>query len=237
MKPELLFEDEDYVAFSKPSGLLSIPDRFHPEKTNLVSIVRQYFSEIFVVHRLDKDTSGIICFAKNKAAHHYLSECFTNRKTSKEYQAIVFGTPLQESNSLTFPLQADPVQKGRMQVSVKGKESRTDYEVLEKWKHFSLLKINLYTGRTHQIRVHLSHIGHPVVCDSFYGDGQPFLLSSVKRKYKLSDSEEAETPILNRLALHSYSLHFISEKGKDIFIESPLPKDMKVMVKLLRKWD
>lgn len=237
MKPEKIFENDDYIGFSKPSGLLAIPDRFNPEIPSLVAIARQSFPNIYVVHRLDKDTSGVICFAKNAAAHCYLSGCFAKHNITKEYQAIVAGTPLQKEGSLTMPMQADPARKGKMQVCTKGKPTRTDYEVLESWKHFSLLKISLFTGRTHQIRVHLSQIGHPVVCDPFYGDGQPFLLSSVKKKYKLSGHEEMERPLLDQLALHASRLAFTSEGGEQIAMEAALPKGMTAMMKQLNRWD
>ncbi|HET8573323.1 MAG TPA: RNA pseudouridine synthase [Edaphocola sp.] len=237
MKLNILFDNADYRAFAKPSGLLTIADRYHPEIPNLVTMARQKSGSLFVVHRLDKDTSGIVCFAKNEAAHRHLSQCFENREITKYYQAIVTGTPYQMKDSIRKPITHDPVNKGRMLVALKGKEARTDYEVLESWKHFSLLNIQLFTGRTHQIRVHLKDIGHPVVADPFYGDGQPFLLSSVKRKYRLSDDELEERPVLGRLALHATALTFKDEKGEVIHIQSPLPKDMQAMVKLLAKWD
>jgi len=237
MKIETLFDNADFRAFSKPSGLLTIPDRYHPEIPNLVSMARQKFGSLFVVHRLDKDTSGIVCFAKNEAAHRHLSQCFENREITKYYQAIVGGTPYETANSIRKPITHDPANKGRMMITAKGKEARTDYEVLDNWKHFSLLNIQLFTGRTHQIRVHLKDIGHPIVADPFYGDGQPFLLSSVKRKYRLSDDELEERPVLSRLALHATELSFTDEKGETVHIQSPLPKDMAAMVKLLKKWD
>jgi len=237
MKFEILFDNADYLALSKPSGLLTIPDRYHPEIPNLVSMARQKFGSLFVAHRLDKDTSGIVCFAKNEAAHRHLSQCFENREITKYYQAIVSGTPYQTVNSIRKPITHDPANKGRMMIAAKGKEARTDYEVMDNWKHFSLLNIQLFTGRTHQIRVHLKDCGHPIVADPFYGDGQPFLLSTVKRKYRLSDDELEERPVLNRLALHATELSFKDEKGEAIHIQSPLPKDMAAMVKLLTKWD
>lgn len=237
MKPEKIFENEDYIGFSKPSGLLSIPDRFNPEIPSLVGIARQSFPNIYVVHRLDRDTSGVICFAKKEQAHRYLSGLFAKHELTKEYLAMVSGTPLQPKGSLSMPIQADPVRKGKMQVGARGKATRTDYEVLKSWRHFSLLKVALFTGRTHQIRVHLSYFGHAVVCDDFYGDGQPFLLSSIKKKYKLSGAEEAERPLLNQLALHACKLAFTAENGAPIVMEAPLPKGMTAMIKQLDKWD
>jgi 23S rRNA pseudouridine955/2504/2580 synthase/23S rRNA pseudouridine1911/1915/1917 synthase len=98
-----------------------------------------------------------------------------------------------------------------------------------------LLEFDLHTGRTHQIRVHCKHIGHPIACDPFYGDGKPILLSSIKKKYKLSKDEEEERPILNRLGLHSFSLSFTDRQGSLVTMEAPLPKDMEALIKQLDK--
>jgi 23S rRNA pseudouridine1911/1915/1917 synthase len=97
------------------------------------------------------------------------------------------------------------------------------------------MQFDLHTGRTHQIRVHCKHIGHPIACDPLYGDGKPVLLSSFKKKFKLSKEEENETPILNRLALHSFSLSFTDRQGNPVTLEAPLPKDMRALIQQLDK--
>jgi 23S rRNA pseudouridine955/2504/2580 synthase/23S rRNA pseudouridine1911/1915/1917 synthase len=122
-----------------------------------------------------------------------------------------------------------------MTVHRKGKESLTDYEVLEDFKIFSWVQFQILTGRTHQIRVHAKHIGHPIVCDDLYGDGKPILLSSLKHKFKLSKNELEERPILNRLALHALSLKLINTNGDTIKLEAPLPKDLRALLQQLRK--
>jgi 23S rRNA pseudouridine955/2504/2580 synthase/23S rRNA pseudouridine1911/1915/1917 synthase len=149
----------------------------------------------------------------------------------------VQGRPLQEKGSILAPLAAHPVQKGRMCVQKKGKPAHTDYEVLETWSNFSLLRLRLHTGRTHQIRVHLKTIGHPIVADPFYGSGDSLMLSSFKKRYNLSKDEEAERPLLNRLALHAAHLKFMAEDGTEINIEAPLPKDLNALVRQLNKWN
>src|SRR5690606_33781259 len=126
-------------------------------------------------------------------------------------------------------------KKGKMVTSRKGKASRTDYTVLEQWPLYSLVQFRIYTGRTHQIRVHMQSIGHPIVCDELYGDGKPFLLSAVKKKYNTGKFEE-ERPLLNRLALHASKLAFTSMDGKEIIAEAPLPKDISACVNQLNKW-
>ena len=123
-----------------------------------------------------------------------------------------------------------------MVVAKKGKASVTDYKVLEQWPLYSLVEFRIHTGRTHQIRVHMQSIGHPIVCDELYGDGKPFFLSAIKRKYRLSENEEAERPLLHRLALHAMRLEFKKEDGTTITAEALLPKDIAACVKQLNKW-
>ena len=106
---------------------------------------------------------------------------------------------------------------------------------MQEHKTFSLLQFQLHTGRTHQIRVHCQNIGHPLACDELYGDGKPVLLSSIKKKYKLSKHDEEERPMLNRLALHSYRLKFTDADGKIIDLEAELPKDIRALLKQLKK--
>lgn len=111
----------------------------------------------------------------------------------------------------------------------------TDYKVLSDFGIYTLLQFRIHTGRTHQIRVHMKNIGHPIVCDPLYGDGKPVLVSSLKSKFKLSKSEEEERPILGRLALHAFQLSFEDIDGKTIHLEAPLPKDMRATLQQLEK--
>ena len=122
-----------------------------------------------------------------------------------------------------------------MVINRKGKESLTDYEVLENFGIYSWIQFQIYTGRTHQIRVHVKEIGHPIVHDDLYGDGQPIFLSSIKHKFKLSKNEEEERPILNRLALHAYQLKFKGTDNKQYEFEAPVPKDLRATLQQLAK--
>ena len=237
MKLEILYEDQNYVFVNKPSGLLTIPDRHHATLPSVSSLLGKEYEQLFIVHRLDRDTSGCICLAKNSEAHRYTSLLFENREVEKYYTAIVRGTPASKEGSIQEPLMEHSVIKGKMVINAKnGKPSRTDYQVLESFGLFSLIKYRLYTGRTHQIRVHSASIGHPVLCDELYGDASPIFLSSFKKKYKLSKLEESETPILDRLALHAAELRFKSIDGKSLVVEASLPKDMNALLKQCRKW-
>jgi 23S rRNA pseudouridine955/2504/2580 synthase/23S rRNA pseudouridine1911/1915/1917 synthase len=204
----ILEEDESLVAINKPSGLLTIPDR-EGKEISLKQLLKNKYGEIFTVHRLDKDTSGVVVFAKSEGAHKQLSQLFEGRETTKIYNGFVLGSPFQKSGTINEPIAEHPVKKGLMTVYKKGKESITEYEALENFKLYSWMQFRILTGRTHQIRVHMKHVGHPIVCDELYGDGKPVYISSIKRKkFNLSKDAEEERPILSRLALHALQLKF-----------------------------
>ncbi len=231
---DIIFENDDFIAVNKPAGLLSIPDREQTQKS-LKDILLEKYGTIFTVHRLDKDTSGLIIFAKTEVAHKYFSQLFEERKIEKYYMGLVHGIPSPKKGTIEAPIAEHGVQKGFYIVHQRGKPSVTDYEVIEENKSFSLVQFQLHTGRTHQIRVHCKNIGHPLACDELYGDGKPVMLSSIKKKYKLSKHDEEERPMLNRLALHSYRLKFKDADGKDIDLEAELPKDIRALLQQLKK--
>ena len=230
----IIKETNDWIALNKPSGLLSIPDR-KGKDISLKNLLIEKYGNIFTVHRLDRDTSGLILFAKTEEAHKHLSQQFEARQTEKIYQGMVLGSLAAKKDTIDAPIAEHPVKKGLMTVYRKGKEALTDYEVLEDFKIFSWVQFQIHTGRTHQVRVHAKHIGHPIVCDAIYGDGKPVLLSSLKHKFKLSKNEWEERPILNRLALHASSLQFTDTKGEIIKLEAPLPKDLRALLQQVRK--
>jgi 23S rRNA pseudouridine1911/1915/1917 synthase len=228
----IIFQDENLIAINKPSGMLTIPDRMG--NISLKNHLQNLFGEIFTVHRLDKDTSGIVVFAKNQTTHKQLSQLFEGREVEKYYQGLVIGKLVEPSGSIDIPIMEHAVTKGLMVTNKKGKPSQTDYQVLETFRFFSWLQFRIHTGRTHQIRVHMKYLGHSIVCDELYGDGKPILLSSLKKKFKLSKDKEEERPILSRLALHSYRLKFVLN-GKEFDLEAPLPKDLRACLQQLRK--
>lgn len=237
MKIDVLYEDDDLVIVDKPSGLLSIPDRFNAELPCLQKLLETKLKQkIWVVHRIDRETSGCICYAKNEEAHKYLSGLFEKHDIGKFYVGLLHGRVEPEQGTIEAPIAEHPVQKGKMVVAKKGKPSATDYRVVEQWPLYALVQFQIHTGRTHQIRVHMQAIGHSLLCDSLYGDGKPFLLSSIKKKFNLSKNEEEERPLLSRLALHSYKLSFKKADGTAITAEAPLPKDIAACVNQLNKW-
>lgn len=231
----ILFENDDFIALNKEPGMLTIPDRHDDAQLSLYKILNQKYGKVFIVHRLDRDTSGLILFAKNEATHKYLSQLFEQRNIKKLYIGIVRGSMPDKKGSINEPIAEHPVKKGMMAINKKGKASLTNYEVLEDYGIYSLIQFEIQSGRTHQIRVHTKSLGHPIICDEVYGDGKPVLLSSFKKKYKLSQNELEERPIVSRLALHSFSLHFKDINQKDFFIEAPLPKDMRALLQQLKK--
>jgi 23S rRNA pseudouridine955/2504/2580 synthase/23S rRNA pseudouridine1911/1915/1917 synthase len=182
---EIIFENEDFVSINKPAGMLSIPDRTQSEPS-LKDILATKYESIFTVHRLDKETSGVIVFAKNETAHKYLSQQFENRETEKYYLGLVQGKLSEKKGVIEEAIIEHPVKKGLMTTARKGKPSITEYEVLEETGGYSLVQCKILTGRTHQIRVHMKFIGHTIVCDELYGSPQPILLSSIKKNFKLS---------------------------------------------------
>jgi 23S rRNA pseudouridine1911/1915/1917 synthase len=230
----IIYEDDDIIVLNKPAGVLSIPDR-EGKDISLKKMLKEKFGEIFTVHRLDKGTSGLIVFAKNENSHKHLSIQFEHRNTEKIYHGLILGSPLEKKGAIDAPIAEHPVKKGLMMIHRKGKASLTDYEVMEELGKYSWATFRIHTGRTHQIRVHMKHIGHPVACDDQYGDGKPILLSSIKHKFKLSKNELEERPLLSRLALHASSLKFSMSNGEIKWLEAPLPKDLKAVLQQLNK--
>jgi RluA family pseudouridine synthase len=234
-KLEIIKENQEWVGVFKPAGLLSIPDRFGVDIPNAEATLRNSYGEIFLVHRLDKDTSGVMVFAKTSEAHRKLSIAFEERRIAKTYVALVDGTLKENSGEIIEPIGEDPSKAGKMKIDAKnGKDSKTSFKVRERFRRFTLLELNPETGRQHQIRVHCAHIGHPLAVDPLYGKRKELKLSEFKRGYK----GENERPILGRLSLHAELLSFPDPlTGEIVAIQADLPKDMRATLKQLRQHD
>jgi 23S rRNA pseudouridine955/2504/2580 synthase/23S rRNA pseudouridine1911/1915/1917 synthase len=231
----IINETDDFVALNKPSGLLSIPDR-EGKDTSLKILLKEKYGDIYTVHRLDRDTSGLIIFAKNEKSHKHLSLQFEDRQTKKIYLGLVLGSPPEKKGTIDAPIGEHPGKNGTMIIHRRGKPALTEYEVLEDFGIYSWLQFRIHTGRTHQIRVHAKEMAHPIVADPVYGDGKPVMLSSLKhKKFKLSKNELEERPMLNRLALHAFQLGFTSLSGEKIELEAPLQKDLKATLQQIAK--
>jgi RluA family pseudouridine synthase len=244
----VVYEDADLLAVDKPAGLLSSPDRYDPSRPNLMKLLHagiergapwartRGLAYLMNAHRLDFETSGVMLLARSKPVLVALANLFGAEKPVKTYAALVQGMAAESAFEIDAPLGPHPTQTGLVRVDPKnGKKARTRFEVLEKFRGFSLLKCMPLTGRTHQIRVHLRRAGLPIVGDSLYG-GTPLLLSRLKSGYRLKP-DRAERPLINRVALHAERLslpHPVT--GALVEITAPWPKDLNVAIKYLRRY-
>lgn len=219
----------------KPSGVLSIPDRYDPDAEVLTSILASRFGKLFVVHRIDKDTSGVLVFARDAESHRKLNGAFGTRAVGKSYRALVRGVPDQDEWSCDLPLKPDSDKLHRTLADRRrGKEASTSFKVLERWRDYALVEAVPQGGRTHQIRVHLAETGWPIVADPLYGDGKPLLLSAVKRGWKGDPFDEK--PLIARTALHALTVRFTHPgSGEEVSYEAPFPKDMRAAIAQLAK--
>jgi 23S rRNA pseudouridine1911/1915/1917 synthase len=237
-KPSIIFEDDDIIVLNKPAHYLTIPDRFVAERANLTTFLKDRLEDVFVVHRLDKETSGVILFAKNAAAHRNLSMQFEARTVDKIYLALVEGSVHKEEGEINQPIANNMRDKGRMIIASRGKPSLTLYQVIERFKNYTLVEANIKTGRTHQVRVHFEVIGYPLAVDSLYGRKDAFLLSEVKmKKYRSGKDVIEEKPLMSRTTLHAAKVTFNHPTtNESITFEAELPKDFRAVLNQLRKW-
>ncbi len=237
MKYELIYKDDDLIVVGKPAGLLTIPDRFG-NKDSLLEALQRDFGFVMTVHRLDRETSGILCFARNEAAHRNLSIQFEKHTTDKFYLVLLDGVLHHDEGEIDKPIGEHPTIAGKMAISNSGKPSLTFYRALERFKRFTLAEALIKTGRTHQIRVHFQSIGYPLAVDALYGRRPAFFLSEIKGKaYKAGKFSEEERPLMERTSLHAFRLrldHPVS--GERMEFKCELPKDFNALLTQLRKW-
>jgi 23S rRNA pseudouridine1911/1915/1917 synthase len=223
----VLFEDDDLVVIDKPAGIVVHPSAGHGDGT-LVNALLFHVHDLSgvggeirpgIVHRLDKDTSGVMVIAKNDAAHRALTSAWNSSQVVKEYLALVYGTPTPARGRVDAPVGRDPRNRKRMAVVRDGRNAVTEYEVIQPLRYLALLRCRLHTGRTHQIRVHLKHIGHPIVGDPVYS-GPQWRGIPDKRLQKVLSA-------MTRQALHATRLTIPHPRsGQMMTFESPLPADL-----------
>lgn len=210
MDLDILYEDEYLLAINKLPGIVVHPSSYHPKGT-LANGVKYYLNnkrKIRPINRLDRDTSGVVLFAKNE----YIQERFVSLKVDKEYIAILNGTPSPLADTINAKIARKEGSIMERCVSEAGQEAITHYTVIEEHENYSILSVKIETGRTHQIRVHMAHIGHPIVGDTLYGQ---------------------ESELITRQALHSYKTSFVHPiTGEEITICAELPEDMGVLLKI-----
>jgi RluA family pseudouridine synthase len=232
----VLWSDETLLAVNKPPGISSVHDGNRPDEADLPSLLEREFGALLPVHRLDRDTSGVIVFARNEDAHGALSAQFETRAVEKIYHALVVGNPTWTERTISAPLLVDGDRRHRTLIDAeRGKPAVTHVRVLDRLKRHTLAEAVLETGRTHQIRVHLTSLGFPVAVDELYGDGKPIYLSALKPGYRANASGE-ELPLIGRLALHAWMLRLTHpETGEPLEIAAPYAKDFNATLNQLGK--
>ncbi len=261
----VLYEDDALLALDKPGGLMVSPDTYDKEKPNLMSAVRRALDTgaawvrernltfLANVHRLDADTSGLLLLAKTRDALRALAKQFNDRTVGKSYLALVEGVPAEDEFAVELKIGPHPARPWlQCERRHGGKLTLTRFRVLERFRFpflrgqdtttslgaVALVKCEPETGRTHQIRVHLRHAGHPILADPLYGLGSRSVLSlsHLKPGYK-PHANEAEHPLIGRLALHAERLKVAHPvTGQPLELVAPLPGDFEVSLKYLRKF-
>ena len=235
IKLDIVYQDEDIIVVNKPAGLVTHPGSGNWTGTLANALLHydsglQNLDRAGIVHRLDKNTSGLMVVARSEVAQKYLSEQIQEHQVSREYSAIVYGHMIS-GGTIDEPIGRDPKDRIKQAVVDNGKIALTHYRVIDRFSHHTHVKAVLETGRTHQIRVHMSHIGHPLVADPMYGGRLRF---PKKADEKLKDALKG----FNRQALHSRKLalkHPVS--GELMSWEAPLPKDLQQLLEVLSIYD
>jgi RluA family pseudouridine synthase len=232
----VIFSDEAILVCSKLSGLLVAADRYDADAPRLDLLVSAEFGRLYAVHRIDKDTSGLVVYARTPEAHRSLSLQFEEHRIKKIYHALIYGRLPQESVTVDAPLLPDGDSRHRTVANrERGKPSRTVFKQLAACGPYSWVEALPETGRTHQIRVHLRCLGLTVVCDTLYGsNAKPVRLSEFKRSWRGDPWEER--PLLNRLALHAYQLELAHpETGEILDFTAPYHRDLAAAYQQLMK--
>lgn len=229
---DIVYEDSDVIVINKPSGMVVHPAPGN-ETGTLVNALLYHCGDTLsgingvirpgIVHRIDKDTSGLLVVAKNDESHIFLSSLLKDHGIKREYHAIVTGHFKEEKGTVSAPISRHPTDRKKMAVVAGGREAITHYEVIEEYPGFTYAKMVLETGRTHQIRVHTSYKGHPIIGDTVYGGGK-------------TQFEKANQSLLDGQILHAKVLSFPHPKTKETMtFESPLPKNFEELLSRLRK--
>lgn len=230
----ILLETEDVILVNKPRGFVSIPDRWDKEGTSLFGMGQKYFPDLMVCHRLDKMTTGLMVFAKNPDAHRDISIQFQDREIVKHYSALAMGVKDIKDYVVDAPINV--VQGGKVKIdNLNGKPATTVFDTAELFEEHTLFDCQPLTGRTHQVRIHLSVLGSPIVGDTEYG-GKDVYLSHLKYNYKPNRRGE-ERPLNDGYLLHAAGLYLRlpGEEESRNFI-APLPEHFEVVLRMLRKF-
>jgi 23S rRNA pseudouridine1911/1915/1917 synthase len=248
---EVVYEDDSLTVVNKPAGIVTHPSRGNWSGT-LVNAIQFHLDSLStvagedrpgIVHRLDRDTTGLLVVVKDDLAHRRLALQFELREVEKEYLAIVYGVPQRDSDFIEKPIGFHPVTREKMAIRRRedgGRPAATFYEVVERFRGYSLVRCKPKSGRTHQIRVHLSHIGHPIVADKAYSGRDKLtmadLIDLAPGGPVAGPQADTETVLINRQALHASALRFSHPaSGREISLTCPLPADMARTLEALRE--
>jgi RluA family pseudouridine synthase len=207
---EILYQDESIIVVNKPSGLLTIRDGYNPDLPTIKSILEEEFGRCWIVHRLDKETSGVLMVARNESTHRQLNLAFQNHKIQKTYHAIIIGVPSENQFEINLPLKVDGDRKHRTTVDDKnGKPAISNVSLIKILENHTLVSIKPETGYTHQIRAHLSYSGYPILGDKLY-----------------QKPNSRQTGLITRTALHAYQLTFIHPASNSpVTFQANYPED------------
>jgi 23S rRNA pseudouridine955/2504/2580 synthase len=236
LEARILYEDDDLFCLNKPVGISTLAERNQPG-TGLLDIVRINRPEAKVCHRLDKHTSGVLLYAKHLDAFRALTQQFEHREVAKHYRALIEGSHKIEQLLIEAPIAKAQNGQSRVDFS-EGKEAATLVNTFMAYRHYTLLDCQPFTGRPHQIRVHLAYISFPIIGDEVYGGGH-LMLSTIKRRYKPpGNEEEVERPLERGFVLHAHSLTFAHPSTNEpMTVEAPPSKNLEVCLKVLEKYD
>ena len=217
---EILYQDDSIIAVNKPSGLLTIRDGYNPDLPTVKSILEKDFGRCWIVHRLDKETSGVLLIARNESSHRSLNLAFDNHLVHKTYHAIIFGVPTEKEFDITLPLKINGDRRHRTVVDLEnGKLARSSIRVLEVFTNFSLVEIKPESGYSHQIRAHLFFSGYPLLGDQLY-----------------KKAGSLQTELICRTALHAFQISFSHPSSiEPLTINAPYPPDFQLALDGLKK--
>ncbi len=245
---EVIYEDEALTVVNKPPGMVTHPARGNWRGT-LVNALQFHYDTLStlagehrpgIVHRLDRDTTGLLVVLKDEQAHRRLALQFELREVHKEYLALVHGVPQRDSDYIERSIGFHPTVREKMAIRAPedgGKTAVTFYEVVERFRDFALVRCKPQTGRTHQIRIHLTHIGHPILADKLYSGRDRITLADVvvADRRTAPAPENAGITLIDRQALHAHRLRFRHPlSGQDLELTAPLPEDMERTLQALR---